>query len=241
MVSITRSEIEGGINLSKFDFDKKFNLLNDGKCIIEQCISKFDEDESEKENTVRRVFSDPNNSILEVVLTKVVVLNEFYSTQLNSNKPKELKPGQTYHMDVISMAHHIVAWKQFSEYCNSQEKEKRQEAVAYLSGLSEKKSDYFMQHHKKAYSFATKYCSWHNPNHYPIVDSFSKGMLYYLNKEFGFFRGKIKQEDLNTYSVFCDVYEALQEYLKKECNKYYSFRDIDKFLWYYGKINRIAI
>lgn len=223
--------------MSRFGFDKYFNLP-DGQCIIKNCNSLFDCSEGDKEKTISYVFRDLRNDKLEVVLTKVVLLNEFYSTYLNSNPPRKIIEGETYPMDVVKMAHHILSWNQFNEYCFSTDPQKRFEAVEYIR---RKPSEYRATYHKEAYSFATKYCCWHNPDCYPIVDSYSKGMLYYLNREFDFCKKSIRGTDLNDYPIFCHVYNALQKYLSEKCAKQFGYRQLDKFLWYYGKNNGIVL
>lgn len=230
--------------MKDFVFDCNFDAISsDGHkfCVIEACTSSFDAEEGDKENTVKYVFESHSNTNLEIVLTKVVVLNEFYSTHLNSNVPKHINEDSTYHMDVVSMAKHILSKSDFDRLCNSSDESERQEAVEYIRRGS---SAYRKKYHKEAYSFATKYCSWHNPNLFPIVDSYSKGMLYYLNKQFGFYTKKhskpLTQESLKQYSVFCEAYKALLESLR-DCGKELDSRKLDKFLWYYGKHHDIYL
>ena len=217
--------------MSKFSFDAHFNLP-DGQCIIKKSICEFNSTENDKERTLEFVFSDHRNDRLEVVLTQVVLLNEFYSTRLNSNKSGS-KDGRKQPMDVVAMAHHIIAWSDFSEYCMSEDSNKRFKAVEYIRKTSKEYQD--------AYSFATKYCSWHNPNHYPICDSYSKGMLYYLGREGILPCERFTQDALKEYGYFCQIYDMLINYLENNCNKKIGCRELDKFLWYYGKHNNIKI
>lgn len=225
--------------MKQFDFDSNFNSVasKDGHCVIQEYISSFDSKEGIKESTMEYVFSSTSNRI-QNVLTKVVVLNEFYSTQLNSNPPSEIAEDKTYHMDVVSMAKHILAWNEFDEHCRSDDLSKRIKAVNYIR---RGESDYRKPYHKEAYSFATKYCSWHNPNGFPIVDSYSRGMLYYLNQQFKFYDKKLTQKTLfEDYSVFCEIYNALQKHLQ-DLKKPFSYRELDKFLWLYGKEHGITL
>lgn len=84
------------------------------------------------------------------------------------------------------------------------------------------------------YSFASKYCSWHNPN-YPIADSYSKGMLYYINKATNFYnKGKLAKVSLNDYNVFCEMYEAFREEYFSEM-EHIDNKMIDTYLWTYSK------
>ena len=63
--------------------------------------------------------------------------------------------------------------------------------IAYFRGDINSKKDHFLP----AFSFPTKYCSWHRPDRYPIADSYSKGMLYYLNEADGGNSGFIEYGD----------------------------------------------
>lgn len=92
------------------------------------------------------------------------------------------------------------------------------------------------------YSFATKYCSFCASNdQYPIVDSYSRDVLYYLKqflfeKGFPFHLSRIKRYDLEDYSKYCEIYQDLKKYimLSGEVNVLPN-KEVDKFLWHYGK------
>ena len=88
------------------------------------------------------------------------------------------------------------------------------------------------------YSFASKYCHFHNPDAYPIFDSYVSDMLCQLQKEEDFYRKqlgvnkKFTQTDLKDYSKFNEVRQAFVNYYNLN---HYSILDIDKFLWRAGK------
>lgn len=77
------------------------------------------------------------------------------------------------------------------------------------------------------YSFASKYCSWHNPN-YLIADSYSKGMLYYINKSKEFYG------ELNDYITFNKVYNAFKHIYFSNMDNIDN-KTIDTYLWTYAK------
>ena len=83
---------------------------------------------------------------------------------------------------------------------------------------------------KNFYSFATKYCSYHNFNEYPIYDYFVDSMLWYFQKKDKF--SDFKRVQLKDYKIFKKVIVDFKEYYNI---KKYSFRDIDKYLWIAGK------
>jgi hypothetical protein len=80
------------------------------------------------------------------------------------------------------------------------------------------------------YSFASKYCSHHRPERYPIYDSYVEKMLIYFRKREKFYR--FNKEDLHNYRKFIEILG----HFKKFFGLYeYSLRDIDKYLWQAGK------
>jgi hypothetical protein len=80
------------------------------------------------------------------------------------------------------------------------------------------------------YSFATKYCHWHQPEMYPMYDSYVHQLLwsYHVHHAFRDF----KQEDLRCYSRYKEIVESFRHRYKLE---QFSLRELDKFLWKYGK------
>lgn len=81
------------------------------------------------------------------------------------------------------------------------------------------------------YSFATKYCSWHMPNAYPIYNSVVEQMLVWYQKRepfaADFVRGNFREYPRLKYAVeqFRDRYGLSQ----------FNFKQLDKFLWMYGQ------
>lgn len=80
------------------------------------------------------------------------------------------------------------------------------------------------------YSFATKYCSHHEPEYFPIYDSYVEKILCYFQKihRFSFF----KTSDLKNYKIFKSVLEDFRKYYKLTN---YSLKQIDQYLWQLGK------
>lgn len=80
------------------------------------------------------------------------------------------------------------------------------------------------------YSFATKFCSHHNPSAYPICDKLAIKALYEFKKRDGFC--KFTKTSLTDYRVFIAVIDAFRDYYGLQN---YSYKDIDKYLWQVGK------
>ena len=80
------------------------------------------------------------------------------------------------------------------------------------------------------YSFATKYCSRHQPERFAIYDSFVEKVLVWFRDEYGF--AEFKNEDLRNYPNFKRVLMAFIEHFKLQK---YSLKQIDQYLWLLGK------
>ena len=83
---------------------------------------------------------------------------------------------------------------------------------------------------KNFYSFATKYCNWHNKLKYPIYDSFVDKLLRRYRDKTNF--EEFKNSDLKNYAKFLEVLHKFRTYFKLSD---FDFKKIDNFLWMYGK------
>ena len=91
------------------------------------------------------------------------------------------------------------------------------DAIARVEENKEKKTGYL-------YSFSTKFCYWIARDYFPIYDSIANGLLsYYLN---------IPPTSLGNYQMYVDAYKSfIDKFNLIEC----PLKDIDVFLWTYGK------
>ena len=92
----------------------------------------------------------PSNKILSEVYLKVVAINSLYSTNI---------------FDTYRLAHHIFTRENFDHRVKKVDSI-LVEDIATEHGIKK----------KRLYSFATKYCSWHNMD-YPIYDGYIKRLL----------------------------------------------------------------
>ena len=187
--------------------------------LVKEYVDKFDNDNNRseyfKDSAIIKLFEKfPNNTELDEVLAKVTLLNAFYSTQILD-------------MDLLNVSRDIVALNIDSSIRGDNIDIDVVNRIAY---------DDRRLYQRKLYSFASKYCSFHNPERFPIADSYSKGMLYYMNNcedtRFHFFTQGFTQNDLNNYYNYCKVYSAFVEHYKLVN---LSFKEIDKYLWKYAK------
>lgn len=83
---------------------------------------------------------------------------------------------------------------------------------------------------KQFYSFASKYCSHHNPIDYPIYDSFvDKVLCHFRNmKQIKHF----KNDDLKDYNKFRAI---LLDFREQYSLEKYNLKKIDRYLWQLGK------
>jgi hypothetical protein len=81
------------------------------------------------------------------------------------------------------------------------------------------------------YSFATKYCSWHRPELYPICDSRVDRCLWCLLQRDHFAPLLKANVELRDY---LKLHVVLTDFQKAYRLGGFAFKEIDKFLWTYG-------
>ena len=172
---------------------------------------------------IGELFQQSLNNIHLVALARYIQSLDIDSKLANNNG----KPN----FDLIN----DIAYKRDSDFVKFPVKKTKNSYKEEMNGL---------------YSFATKYCAWHEPDIYPIVDSYTKGVLYRIYHDNECFRNhieehnpqitKLTQNSLNDYRNYYSVYTGLRDYLEK-LNIVISFKDLDIFLWSYGEKNNIKI
>jgi hypothetical protein len=175
--------------------------------LVSEYISRFGQDERYgiADIVLERAFGlYPYNTNLEDVLTKVVLLNSLYNTIIYA---------------VIDMARHIQSLEIDGELALGSP-----EVIDRIAKLTVRGTT--IRH----YAFATKYCSWHSPNQYPIFDNLVERLLWQYQCHYNFYN--FKRPDLHQYSRFREIFISFQLYFGlQQC----TFKDIDKFLWFYAK------
>lgn len=159
-----------------------------------------------QENALNKLFQLlPTNSDISDVLLKSATLNDFYSTNIFSIYP---------------IAKHILTIPNFDE--------KLIKGDPIL--VDEIKKITIKEKEKNFYSFATKYCSHHNPNAFPIYDSYVDKILVALNKKYHF--AKFKRAELKEYARFKEILSIFQ---KEFGLNEFSLKQLDVYLWLLGK------
>lgn len=148
----------------------------------------------------------PKNDNIEDILIKCSTLNDFYSTNI---------------FDIHAMSKHIL----------SLNIDNRLEAgdpslvneIAHANVGKGVKPHFF-------YSFATKYCSHHQPMKYAIYDNFVEKVLKEMQRRDKF--ASFKTEDLKNYPIYVRI---IRDFQKHYGLTEYNLKQMDQYLWQLGK------
>lgn len=159
-----------------------------------------------QEKSLKKLFTVtyPENRDIDDVLVKVCTLNDFYSTNIFSP---------------FTIAKHIIELN-----IDPRLKENDLNLVNHLAKISTGPGKI-----RNFYSFASKYCSHHKPEAYPIYDSFAEKMLLHFKKEKFY---NFDKQELKSYPLYKKVILKFQEFYGLES---YTLKEIDKYLWINGK------
>ena len=161
---------------------------------------------SNQEKALDKLFLElcPYNFQIEDVLIKCSALNDFYSTNI---------------FDIHAMAQHILSLRIDVRLDKGDKSLVNDIAHVEVNG-----KDHLF------YSFATKYCSHHQPGHYAIYDSYVEKVLLSMNKREHF--ANFKREDLRDYETYMSVIRAFQQRFGLMD---YNIKQLDQYLWQLGK------
>ena len=169
--------------------------------VLVRCyLKKFEQNERyyEADKAIKKlIHAFPSNSDLSSVLLKVTTINRLYSTNI---------------MSPFDVAKHIITLQLDRELESGELSAIERIRYVTIAGVQ-----------KNFYSFATKYCNWHNFRAYPIYDSFVEKSLHHFNCVNGNLRV------YNNLKASIDCFRA-QNHITN-----FSYKQIDKYLWLYGK------
>ena len=175
---------------------------------VERYLEKWDglENYVLQENALNKLFFDvaKSNDDISNILLKCSTLNDFYSTNIFS---------------IFPVAKHIFELNI----------DKRLKA-GDLSLVNDIAAVEIGGKQKNFYSFASKYCSHHNPKNFAIYDFYVDRCLYYFKKVDKF--TNFRRGDLKDYETFNRV---LLDFKKFYGLDKYSLKEIDQYLWQLGK------
>ena len=161
---------------------------------------------SNQERALDKLFMGicKRNDNIEDILIKCSSLNDFYSTNI---------------FDIHTVAQHIL-----SLHIDERLEKGDRSLVNDIAHVEVNGKDHFF------YSFATKYCSHHQPNRYAIYDSYVEKVLLSMNKRKHF--ANFNREELKDYETYISVIRAFQQTFGL---MNYNIKKLDQYLWQLGK------
>jgi hypothetical protein len=182
-------------------------VVGDPLATIDTRIAAFDNDKETAlaESTIQELVSTyPNNQAVEHILLKVLAINALYHTRVLD-------------IDLQPLANHI---KTISEL-DLRLKAGTPDVVDAIWKSTRTRRHYF--------SFATKFCSWHNQEAYAIYDlNVWEALAAYRRKDERF---TFRDAECETYSGFIAVVRRFQKAYDLDR---YTLKSVDKFLWGVG-------
>ena len=158
-----------------------------------------------QEESLNLLFTKwPENKKLEQILLKVSALNDFYSTNI---------------FDTYTVAKHILKCNIDKDLSAGNEALVNKIAPVTINGKT-----------RNFYSFASKYCSHHKPESYPIYDSYVDKMLMHFKKKDKY--DAFVKPNLKEYQRFIEIIKNFQKHYNLES---FTLREIDIYLWLAGK------
>ena len=192
--------------------DKQIDITTPDYDFIKAQSEDFSKNEtySIKDKVLKEYFSKhKDNSDINTVLKKVTLINSFYNTFIQND-------------ELVMVAQHIVKindlFSKTDKSLATRIEEGDKDIVNYIAYYGDTKK---LPHN--IYSFASKYCSFHKLEKYPIVDSYAKGMIYFINKADKYCSSYVNtsMKSLNDYKVFCEMYKAFQRVMPKTMRMMY--------------------
>jgi len=180
---------------------------------VNEYLDNWKEEYVQKDDSLELLFNKTFrlNTDIKEVLIKVSALNSFYSTNI---------------FDLVSVANHITKLN-IDRHLETGDLD----IVGQIASvkMNNGKIRFF-------YSFATKYCSFHNPDAYAIYDSYVVKALKHYRNEDKF--AKFNDTNLKNYRNFIDVILKFKSFYG--LNEF-SLKQIDMFLWQAGKEGKYGI
>lgn len=183
------------------------NLKHPNSFLVKKYNEKFEKDDRYylADQAIIKLFKKfKDNKDIKDILLKTSLINDLYSTNIFAT---------------FEMAKHILSLNIDSDLKKGDPKAVNKIAKIIIS-----------KKQKNFYSFATKYCNWHNQSKYPIYDSYVDKILRAYRNQTAFYT--FKNDDLRDYAKFLVILENFRKYFKLDK---FDFKKIDKFLWMYGK------
>jgi hypothetical protein len=165
---------------------------------IESALKIYDEDTIWKEND-KLLYETFNKVNKEKTINKVALINSLYNTHLPSKNIIALSNG----IDRLSL--------------NLEKGDTIENVKKIATDITD----------RKEWVFASKYCHFHYPDKYPIVDSNAKKALKKIC-------GESKNYEKENYKEFKDDVDKIIDFLDRKYRMKYSYKKIDIYLYLYS-------
>lgn len=216
-------------NISEVKSDKnKIRIPRPTNKLVDSYLNKWYANEAYivQDKAIKKIFkSSPQNTDLSDVFIKATILNTFYNTQIFS---------------ILPVAQHILKIRNMDDRLQKGD----ESLIAEF-----KEVDLGGEKHLNLYSFATKYCHFHNNDAFPMYDSYLLDLLWIFmnNSDFDKFKNR-KHTSYDKFKVHTS-YEKFKElllnfkkhYKLEQCFKDFhqlgqsSTKEFDMFLWQLGR------
>lgn len=175
--------------------------------LVKAECSAFDEENRLAEDALGLLRAQfPRNTDIRHVLLKVLVLNKLYAARVRD-------------IDVEPVATHIVGLAA-DKHLDQLLDQGSLDAVFLITACPNL---------REYLAFASKFCSWHNPEAYPIYDGNVRECLWSYGEQDRF--AKFRKNDLWYYRRLVDIVKAFRNYYELTS---LSLKQLDKFLWRSG-------
>jgi hypothetical protein len=171
---------------------------------IDSEIAAFNKENKLEEQALTRLLEAfPRNREASHTLLKVIAINRLYSARVRDK-------------DTVALAEHIASRDDLDDLLD-----RGSPATVPFICDAPTSLQYF--------SFATKFCSWHNQAAYSMWDGNVDGALWAYKQQHKF--TEYKRAEVGDYERFMGIVAAFRSHYG--LNRY-SMKDIDKFLWRVG-------
>jgi hypothetical protein len=177
--------------------------------LLNRCAAVFDRHPrySVADQAIKKMLAVfPSNSYLPDVIAKVGLIKTLYATPI---------------YDVFGIAERICAYREFDSLIANGDP-KAVEVIRHGHQIKNRSTGKEWDF----YSFATKYCSFHNPALYPIYDNMVAGLLLELNHEHAW-DAAMRRRDLQDYPSYRRLVDAVASFSGLSSA---SYKDLDKGL-----------
>jgi hypothetical protein len=176
---------------------------------VKKYLAQWNEGEkkfSKMDSAINYLFMQyPKNDDINTIFLKCAVIDNIYHTNISQYR------------NIYDLAEHI--------YNKNVDKKLTECDATVVEDISE---------YNNLFSFATKFCSFHKPDQYPIYDHFVHDALKYFNKHNNKFVDEIK---IKPYLYFKETIDNfIKHYGLDQGNYCYAtYKSIDIYLWFIGK------